>query len=192
MSVRYGQRHHREITAATQIAQYYHAPHIILDLSGWGMWLTGSALIDQGVPVPHGHYADESMKATIVPNRNAVLLMSAAGIALSRGLSRVLTAVHAGDHPIYPDCRPEFIAAADRCVGLATGGLVEITAPFVGITKTAIAELAGRLEVPVQLTWSCYEGGTVHCGKCGTCVERIEALRDAGVVDPTIYEQPVA
>lgn len=187
VSVRYGQRHHREITAATVIAAHYQVPHLILDLTGWGMWLTGSALTDSAVDVPHGHYADEVMKATIVPNRNATLLMAAAGLAVSRGLSRVLTAVHAGDHPIYPDCRPDFITAADQCARLGTGGQVGIAAPFGGITKTDIARLAEELGVPIGLTWSCYEGGAVHCGKCGTCMERIEALRDAGVTDPTMY-----
>jgi 7-cyano-7-deazaguanine synthase len=189
LSVDYGQRHARELVAARQIAGHYGIEHEVLDLSGWGALLTGSALTDRSVTVPHGHYADESMRATIVPNRNATFLMAAVGVAQARGLSRVCTAVHAGDHPIYPDCRPDFIIAADSCAFLATGGAVEVRGPFLGITKTGIAELAGRLGVPVGLTWSCYEGGDVHCGQCGTCRERQEALTDAGVPDPTEYRQ---
>lgn len=187
LSVDYGQRHARELAAAADLAGHYGVTHHVLDLRGWGSLLAGSALTDRAVEVPHGHYADESMKATIVPNRNATLLMAAAGVAIATGCTHVLTAVHAGDHPIYPDCRPGFIVAAADAARLGTDGAVTILAPFVDGTKTDIARLAGRLGLPVGLTWSCYEGGTEHCGRCGTCVERIEALRDAGVADPTPY-----
>lgn len=187
LSVDYGQRHIREMSAALDIAEHYGIQHEILDLRGWGRLLTGSALTDPAVDVPHGHYADESMKATIVPNRNATLLMAAAGVAISFGCDRVLTAVHAGDHPIYPDCRPGFIGDVNRAVRTGTDHAVSIVAPFVQWTKTDIARHADELGVPIQLTWSCYEGKAEHCGQCGTCVERIEALRDAGVEDPTPY-----
>jgi 7-cyano-7-deazaguanine synthase len=188
LSVNYGQRHSRELTAAAAVADHYGIEHLVLDLTSWGSLLTGSALTDRTVTVPHGHYADESMKATIVPNRNATCLMAAVGIAAARSLSRVLTAVHAGDHPIYPDCRPEFITTAAHAAELGTDGAVTIEAPFSAITKTDIAALAEELRVPIGLTWSCYEGGNDHCGRCGTCVERIEALTDAGVPDPTVYQ----
>lgn len=187
LSVDYGQRHIREMSAALDIAEHYAIQHEILDLRGWGRLLTGSALTDRSVEVPHGHYADESMKATIVPNRNATLLMAACGVAISFGCDQVLTAVHAGDHPIYPDCRPEFIELASQTVIAATDGHAMIAAPFVHWTKTDIARHADELGVPIQLTWSCYEGNDVHCGECGTCVERIEALQDANVTDPTPY-----
>lgn len=187
LSVDYGQRHRRELDAAAAVAAHYGVHHAVIDLTGWGRLLTGSALTDPAVPVPHGHYAAPSMAATIVPNRNATLLCAAAGVALSWGCSRVLTAVHAGDHPVYPDCRPEFITALDIAVALGTDEQVRIDAPFVDVDKTEIARRAGRLGLPVALTWSCYEGGDVHCGQCGTCVERIEALTDAGVDDPTAY-----
>lgn len=190
VSVAYGQRHIRELRAAHDIAAHYEIEHIVLDLSGWGRLLTGSALTDASVPVPHGHYAHESMKATVVPNRNATMLSAASGVAQARGCARVLTAVHAGDHPIYPDCRPEFIDAIAAATELATDGAVSIAAPFVHRTKTDIARRAGELGVPIGMTWSCYEGhtnGDAHCGRCGTCVERIEALHDAGVPDPTRY-----
>lgn len=189
VSVAYGQRHVRELRAAHDIANYYGVEHLVLDLSGWGRLLTGSALTDPAVAVPHGHYADESMRITVVPNRNATMLSAAAGIAQARGCNRVLTAVHFGDHPIYPDCRPKFIAAIAHATELATDGAVTIEAPFVGMLKADIARTAGKLGLPVGLTWSCYEGGDLHCGRCGTCIERIEALRDAGVPDPTIYKE---
>lgn len=188
VSVDYGQRHVRELDAASRIAAYYEVEQIVLDLSEWGTLLTGSSLTDLSVDVPHGHYAAPSMAATIVPNRNATLLMAAAGIAVARGLSTVLFAAHSGDHWIYPDCRRNFIAAIDRAVQLATECAVSICAPFVHITKTDVARLAGELGVPIGLTWSCYEGGAVHCGLCGTCTERREALVEASVPDPTEYE----
>lgn len=187
LSVNYGQRHRRELDAASQIAAFYGVEHIVLDLTSWGALLSGSALTDPAVSVPHGHYADESMRSTIVPNRNATLLMAAAGVAISRGCTHVLTAVHAGDHPIYPDCRPDFVQAANYAVELGTDGAVAIEAPFATISKTDIATLARDIEVPIHLTWSCYEGGARHCGQCGTCTERREALTEAGVNDFTSY-----
>lgn len=190
LTVDYGQRHRRELDSARAIATYYSIDHLVLDLSSWGRLLTGSALTDSRVAVPHGHYAHESMKATVVPNRNATMLSAAAGVAQARGCDRVLTAVHFGDHPIYPDCRPQFIRALARATELATDGAVTIDAPYVGTLKTDIARTTGKLGLPVGLTWSCYEGGDLHCGRCGTCIERIEALHDAGVPDPTIYKEP--
>lgn len=187
LSVDYGQRHGKELAAAQSVAEHYGVRHFALDLRGWGRLLKGSALTDPGVEVPHGHYADESMKTTIVPNRNATMLMAACGVAISHGCDRVLTAVHAGDHPIYPDCRPAFIDAANDAVAMGTDYAVSIEAPFVMWTKTDIARHADKLAVPLDLTWSCYEGREVHCGQCGTCVERIEAMREARVTDPTRY-----
>lgn len=185
VSISYGQRHRRrELGAATAIAARYGIEHLTLDLAEWGRLLTGSALTDPAVAIPHGHYADDSMRITVVPNRNAVLLMAAASVAEARRCTRVLIAVHAGDHPIYPDCRPEFIEAANRAVRLSTEESVCIAAPFVHLTKADITGRARSLGVPIGMTWSCYEGGELHCGHCGTCVERREAL---GVSDPTCY-----
>lgn len=187
LSVHYGQRHAKELVAAATIARRYKVDHEVLDLTGWGKLLKGSSLTDQTVAVPHGHYAAENMKATIVPNRNATLLMAAVGVAEALGYGEVVTAVHAGDHAIYPDCRPEFIDAANETANLATEGRVKIVAPFLYMSKTDIAAVGAALDVPYDLTWSCYEGGSVHCGQCGTCTERIEAFADAGVIDPTRY-----
>jgi 7-cyano-7-deazaguanine synthase len=188
LSVDYGQRHVREIEAARAIAAYYDVPHEVLDLTGWGRLLKGSSLTDRSVAVPEGHYAAPTMVATIVPNRNATMLMAAVGVADALEISWVVTAVHAGDHAVYPDCRPEFITAADETARVATEGRVAIGAPFVHSTKTDIARLGARLGAPLGLSWSCYKGGDLHCGKCGTCYERREAFAEAGVPDPTAYE----
>ncbi len=187
LSINYGQRHAVELKHASLIAAHYGADHEVLDLSGWGRLLTGSALTDPNVAVPHGHYAEESMRATIVPNRNATMLMAAVGVAEALGCRFVITAVHAGDHAVYPDCRPEFIESASRTALLGTDGKVEIVAPFIYVSKTKIAGIGSVLGVPYGLTWSCYEGGDLHCGKCGTCTERKEAFADSGVLDPTAY-----
>ena len=188
LSVDYGQRHRKELSAAVRIAaEYPEIEHEVLDLTGWGRLLTGSALTDPRVPVPHGHYAAPAMAITIVPNRNAVLLMAAAGVAIAVGCDEVVIAVHAGDHPVYPDCRPEFIDQINRATALATDQAVTIRAPFLNYTKTDIALHSAIYAAPVHLSWSCYEGGERHCGRCGTCQERIEAFLDAGIHDPTLY-----
>lgn len=191
LSVDYGQRHRRELDAAQAIARHLDIAHRIIDLSGLGAHLA-SALTpssDKGT-IPHGHYTEPTMAATVVPNRNAVLLMVAAGIAQATGHHTVATAVHAGDHPVYPDCRPEFIAAADTAARAGTAGEVGIAAPFVRMTKDAIVSVGSTLGAPLDLSWSCYEGGDLHCGRCGTCVERAEAFHLAGVADPTPYADP--
>lgn len=183
--VDYGQRHVRERESARDVAHYYGVPLVELDLRSFGASVD-SALTTLSRVVPHGHYAEDNMAATVVPNRNATLLSAAAGIAATLGHTAVYTAVHAGDHAVYPDCRPEFIAAISYATQL--GCEVQVKAPFVGIRKDQIAERGAALGVPYHLTWSCYEGGAVHCGRCGTCVERAEAFALAGVTDPTHYE----
>lgn len=188
VTVDYGQRHRKEIDSARAIANHYSAALVTLDFSTLAVAFKGNALTDPTIEVPEGHYAADTMKATVVPNRNAILLMAATGVALANGASTVHTAVHAGDHAIYPDCRPEFIDAASETARLGTGGAVTIAAPFVTITKTDICRLGATLKVPYGLTWSCYAGGELHCGRCGTCTERKEAFHDAGATDPTTYE----
>jgi 7-cyano-7-deazaguanine synthase len=187
LSVDYGQRHRKELVAAAHIAANLGVEHEVLDLSGWGRLLHGSALTDPAVDVPYGHYAAPSMVLTIVPNRNATLLMAAAGVALANGCDEVVIAVHAGDHPVYPDCRPEFIEAANTALAYGTERKVQIMAPFINRTKTDIAQMSVQYAAPVHLSWSCYEGGERHCGRCGTCTERIEAFLDAEIPDPTLY-----
>lgn len=191
VSIHYGQRHVRELDAARAVAARLGIRHEVADLSVLRQHLTGSALTDD-IEVPHGHYAEETMRATVVPNRNAIMLSVAVGIAVSRGAGTVATAVHAGDHYVYPDCRPGFIQAISTAARLGTRGFgdVDITAPFVDLTKAQIALLGSEMGAPVGLSWSCYEGGDLHCGRCGTCVERSEAHRLAGVADPTAYRDP--
>jgi 7-cyano-7-deazaguanine synthase len=189
LSADYGQRHRKELAFAEECAHDLGVPWECIDLAQVGSLLKGSSLTDPSVPVPHGHYAAESMKATIVPNRNAIMLNIAAGIAIGRGATSVYTGVHAGDHPIYPDCRPEFIRSLNSCIHIATEAHIQVEAPFMTIGKDQIASIGDTLGVPWDKTWSCYEGGEVHCGQCGTCVERREAFSLAGVPDPTVYKE---
>ena len=190
LSFDYGQRHVRELDAARDVAQHYGVEHHVIDLTSVGRLLTGSALTDTSVQVPEGHYEAATMKATVVPNRNAIMANIAIGVASSREAACVALGVHAGDHAVYPDCRPEFIAALRHLAATALDGFhtPRIETPFVTWSKTDIARRAGALGVPLEKTWSCYKGGDRHCGRCGTCVERIEAIRDAGMTDPTGYE----
>jgi 7-cyano-7-deazaguanine synthase len=188
--VNYGQRHIRERVSAQAVADHYGIELVELDLRSFGSSVRSALTRPNEVAVPHGHYTAETMVATVVPNRNATLLSAAAGIASSRGMTVVKTAVHAGDHAVYPDCRPEFIAALDAATRLGCG--VGIDAPFVHRSKADIAGIGAHLGVPYRLTWSCYEGGQPdnpdqHCGRCGTCCERAEAFQLAGVPDPTDY-----
>lgn len=189
LSVNYGQRHVRELDSAAAIADYYEAEHLIADATSIGALLGGSALTDD-IDVPEGHYAADNMTTTVVPNRNAILANIAIGVAVARKASVVALGVHAGDHAVYPDCTPQFIERLRLLVMAATRGLhtPRIEAPFVNISKAQIAEEGAQLGVPYFLTWSCYKGGANHCGKCGTCVERAEAFHEAGVEDPTEYE----
>lgn len=189
LSVDYGQRHRRELDAAAAVAARYRVAHRVVDLSGLRAVLGGSALTDDDVDVPLGHYAAPSMAATVVPNRNAILANVAVGAAMALKADAVVLGVHAGDHPIYPDCRPEFVAALNAAVAAGTAGhhQVRVEAPFVHLSKAAICALAVQLGAPLELTWSCYQGGDLHCGQCGTCTERREAFTLAGATDPTTY-----
>jgi 7-cyano-7-deazaguanine synthase len=187
----YGQRHKKELEFARRCAQNLHAHIDVVDLSSLGQLLRGSALTDD-IAVPHGHYAAPNMSITVVPNRNAIFLALAYGTAVADGAQMVAIGVHAGDHPIYPDCRPAFIESFDAMQKLAVEGCADenlyLHAPFVEYSKTDIVKLGAQLGVPFEQTWSCYEGGEIHCGLCGTCVERKEAFQLAGVADPTEYK----
>ena len=190
LSVDYGQRHAKEIGYARLCAERLGAGFEVADISSVGRLLSGSALTDD-VEVPHGHYAEETMAVTVVPNRNAIILSIAYGVAVARDAALVGCAVHAGDHYVYPDCRPAFIDAFDAMQRRAVEGFgdpdLHLYAPFLNKTKTGIVELGMTLGIPYADTWSCYEGGEVHCGLCGTCGERRAAFVEAGVSDPTPY-----
>lgn len=191
VSFDYGQRHRKELEYAALAAQRLEADHVVVPMGALGELLP-SALTDDDVAVPHGHYAADNMRTTVVPNRNMIMLSIAAGIAIARGAGFVAIGVHAGDHAVYPDCRAEFVDAMTATLRLANEGFVDpdfsVMAPYVYRSKTFIAAQAHELHVPVEDTWSCYEGGEIHCGACGTCVERREAFVEAGVPDPTVYE----
>jgi len=193
LSFDYGQRHRREIEGAEAAAAALGADFDRIDLSGIKRLLHGSALTDDRIAVPHGHYAAPTMAATVVPNRNAMMLAIAYAVAVAEGALVVATGVHAGDHFVYPDCRPGFVEAFDAMQVQAVEGFghpnLRLVAPFVHSTKAEIVAEGHRLGVPFAATWSCYEGGDRHCGRCGTCVERIEAFALAGVADPTPYEE---
>lgn len=186
----YGQRHATELSYAENICRLVGIPFVVFKLDT--LAFAGSSLTGGG-DVPQGHYAAESMKATVVPNRNAVMLAMAFAYAVSIGYNRVGIATHAGDHPIYPDCRPEFMQAFQTMEERALGDEVQVRlwTPFINMSKGGIVEEGATLGVPYERTWSCYEGRAVHCGKCGTCVERKEAFRQAGLIpDPTEYLDP--
>ena len=158
--------------------------HIVIPLEFMGKYFKSSLLKD-GEPVPHGSYDEQNMKSTVVPFRNGIMLSVAVGLAESRGLDTVLIANHAGDHAIYPDCRPAFVQAIDGAAQAGTYEGIRIVSPYCDMTKREIALLGRGLGVPFEKTYSCYEGRPDHCGLCGTCHERKEAL--AGF-DPTRYE----
>lgn len=187
LGINYGQRHRKELDAATRICKGAGVDYKIADLTGIRPFLAGSSQTDDSVPVPHGHYEEESMKLTVVPNRNMIMLSIAVAYAISTKSHSVSYAAHGGDHTIYPDCREEFAETMNRAAMLADWHPVNIDRPFVKMSKADIAALGNRLGVPMEMTWSCYEGGEHHCGKCGTCVERREAFQIAGIPDQTIY-----
>ena len=191
VSFDYGQRHRKELAFAQACAARLGVPFHLMDISEIGASLSGSALTDD-VDVPDGHYAEESMKITIVPNRNAIMLTIAYGVAAAKGDEAVATAVHGGDHFIYPDCRPAFTEAFAEMQRWALDGYadIQLRTPFVHRTKADIVAQGARVNTPFAETWSCYKGGAHHCGRCGTCVERREAFHLAGVTDPTVYEDP--
>jgi len=187
VSIDYGQRHRKEILFAGQLASLTDTPHTVVDMSSLKGLLPGSALTDDSVEVPKGHYADPTMKATVVPNRNMILLSVAVAAACAHDATHVVYGAHAGDHPIYPDCRPEFVEAMWHACSVCWYEPIELEAPFIDKTKAEVVALGEALGVQWKYTWSCYEGGDIHCGRCGTCVERIEAFEIAGVHDPTEY-----
>lgn len=188
ISFDYGSNHNaREIPFAKMHCERLGIKHITINLDFMHQYFK-SSLLDGAEAIPEGHYADDNMKSTVVPFRNGIMLAIAIGIAESNNLDQVFIANHGGDHTIYPDCRPEFINAIDAAATAGTYNNVKVIAPYTKITKSDIARIGKRLGIDYAETWSCYKGGEVHCGKCGTCVERKEALAEAGIEDKTIYE----
>lgn len=189
VSFDYGSNHNaREIPFAREHCEMLGIEHIVIDLAFMPQYFK-SSLLDGAGAIPEGHYADDNMKSTVVPFRNGIMLSIAAGIAESRGLKYVMMANHGGDHTIYPDCSQEFVNAMSEATKAGTFPDIEILAPYTGITKADIARRGKALGIDYSKTWSCYKGGEHHCGKCGTCMERKEAMRDASIVDTTIYDE---
>jgi 7-cyano-7-deazaguanine synthase len=188
LSFDYGSKHnHREIPLAAAQAALLGVPHRTIRLDFIGQ-LFASDLLQSGGDIPEGHYADDNMKRTVVPFRNGIMLAAAAGFAESAGAEGLVIAAHTGDHTIYPDCREDFMQAMGDALRLGTYAGIQLLRPFIALTKGQIAAEGARLGVDFARTWSCYKGGDIHCGKCGTCVERREAFQQAGITDPTVYE----
>ena len=184
----YGSNHNaREIKCARINCEILDIPHIVIPLQFMGQYFKSSLLAGADA-IPEGHYADDNMRSTVVPFRNGIMLAVACGLAESNGLRFVMIANHGGDHAIYPDCRAPFIDAMSQAMRHGTYDGITIFAPYTNISKADIARRGKKLGVDYALTYSCYKGGEKHCGKCGTCVERKEALADAGIEDPTAYE----
>ena len=189
ISFDYGSNHNaKEIPFAEMHCKRLGIKHITINLDFMHQYFK-SSLLQGAEAIPEGHYADENMKSTVVPFRNGIMLSIAIGIAESNHLKKVLIANHGGDHTIYPDCRPQFIQAIDAAANTGTFVNVRVEAPYTNITKGDIARIGKQLGLDYTETWSCYKGGEKHCGKCGTCIERKEALQEAGIHDATEYEE---
>jgi 7-cyano-7-deazaguanine synthase len=189
ISFDYGSNHNaREIPFARMHCQRLGIEHLVIPLRFMADYFD-SSLLQGADAIPEGSYADENMKSTVVPFRNGIMLSVAVGMAESRGLKNVMMANHGGDHAIYPDCRQDFVEAFDRAAQAGTYVGVRLLTPYTGITKADIARRGKQLGIDYSQTWSCYKGGDTHCGRCGTCVERREALAQAGIDDTTVYSQ---
>lgn len=188
VSFHYGSNHNdKELAFAKMHCERLGIPHLIIPLSFMGQYFE-SSLLQGAEAIPEGNYDDENMKSTVVPFRNGIMLAVAAGLAETHHLKYVMLANHGGDHAIYPDCRPEFVDSMSDAIAAGTYYNIRIFAPYTNITKADIARHGKELGIDYAETWSCYKGGEHHCGKCGTCTERIDALREAGIEDKTVYE----
>ena len=188
VSFHYGSNHNdREISFARLHCEKLGIPHIVIPLSFIKDYFH-SSLLEGADAIPEGNYDEQNMKSTVVPFRNGIMLSVAAGLAETYNLQYVMLANHAGDHTIYPDCRPQFVGSMDNAIAAGTWNGVRLLTPYTNISKADIAARGKSLGIDYSQTWSCYKGGEVHCGVCGTCRERKQALREAGIKDNTIYE----
>ena len=187
VSFDYGSNHnHKEIPFAKKHCEALGIPHVVIPLKFMAEHFE-SSLLSGADAIPEGHYADENMKSTVVPFRNGIMLSIAAGLAESKGLQKVMMANHFGDHEVYPDCRKEFVDNMSAAISAGTYANIFIDAPYTSISKADIARKGVALGIDYAQTWSCYKGLEKHCGKCGTCIERKEALAAAGITDNTEY-----
>lgn len=184
----YGQRHIKEIDIARNVCSDLDINHKIIDISAINQLIGGSSLTDNSIEVALGHYQEENMKSTVVPNRNMILLSLAIGYAVSIGAEKVYYGAHSGDHAIYPDCRPEFVAKMNDVAAIANYQKTEIYSPYLNNNKIGILKDGLAMGLDYSKTWTCYNGREKACGKCGSCVERLEAFSKNGVTDPIKYE----
>lgn len=189
VSFNYGQRHKLELDKARNTCNRLNIPHKVIDISFIKEFISNSSLTGD-IAVPEGHYADENMKQTVVPNRNMIMAAIAIGVAVNEDFDAIALGVHSGDHAIYPDCRPEFIAALDTIARIANFKPIEVMAPFLNLDKGDIAIIGKGLDVDYEQTLTCYNGESKPCGKCGACVERKEAFGKAKFQDPLTETEP--
>lgn len=187
LSFDYGAKHnHKEIPFAIWHSEKNNIKHHTVSL-GFVNELFKSDLLKSGGDIPEGHYEQDNMKSTVVPFRNGIMLSIAAGFAESEEAEGLVIAAHSGDHAVYPDCREDFMKSMGDAIRSGTYVNIELLRPFISMRKEDIAKLGDELGVDFAKTWSCYKGEEIHCGKCGTCVERREAFIISGVADPTEY-----
>jgi 7-cyano-7-deazaguanine synthase len=187
LSFNYGQKHKKELDYAVHACQSLGVEHKVVDISAINQLIGGSSLTSD-IEVAEGHYEQSSMKSTVVPNRNMILLSMAVGYAVSIDANKVYYGAHSGDHAIYPDCRPEFVHKMNDVCAIANYEAVEIVTPYLKVSKTAILTAGLAMGLDYNLTWTCYNGREKACGKCGACQERLEAFTENGVLDPLEYE----
>lgn len=187
LSFNYGQKHSKELKVAALVCQELNIPHKVVDITAINSLMDNSSLTGDA-EIPEGHYEDENMKSTVVPNRNMVLLSMAIAYAVSLEAGKVYYGAHSGDHHIYPDCRPEFVEAMNAVSKIANYQSVEIVTPFLHISKGEILKAGLNMQLDYEKTWTCYNGREKSCGKCGACHERLEAFTEQGKTDPLDYE----
>jgi 7-cyano-7-deazaguanine synthase len=187
VSFNYGQKHSKELHYAQKVCDELAIPHKIVDITAVHQLLLGSSLTDD-IEIPDGHYEEESMKSTVVPNRNMIMISLAIGYAVSIDAGFVYYGAHSGDHAIYPDCRPEFVRKMADVARIANYEPVEIVAPFLNASKGEILAQGLKYDLDYSKTWTCYKGRERACGTCGACQERLEAFSNNNATDPLSYE----
>jgi len=186
----YGQKHQKEIDCARKTCEKLDVIQKVVSLEELTLsGIFGANALTSDAPIPEGHYADENMASTVVPNRNMIMLSIAFAYAISVGAEEVYYGAHAGDHDIYPDCRPNFVIAMQSVARLCHYWPIELCVPYLHVPKGEIVTEGLKLNVDYTLTWTCYNGQALACGKCGSCVERLEAFQVNNVIDPLKYQE---
>ena len=186
LSFDYGQKHNKELHFVEKFCAQESIDSKIVNVSSIKELFQGSSLTDE-IDIPKGHYEDDSMKSTVVPNRNMILISLALGYAVTKEAEEVWFGAHAGDHAIYPDCRPEFVEKMDAVARIANYSPIAVKAPYIAMSKTEIIAIGLNMQLDYGLTWTCYEGKELACGSCGACHERLESFAANNVIDPIKY-----